>query len=113
MWDIILKLLKFEAPCTFHEVTGLYCPGCGATRAARFLIRGNIKESFIFNPIVLYVCIATFIFLIFVVKYRISGRVLNKDRVILPMLYIGIFILLLNWIIKDSFLLFAGIDLLR
>lgn len=113
MWDIILQLFKFEAPCAFHEVTGLYCPGCGATRAAKFLIRGDIKQSFVFNPIVLYVCIATFIFFIFVVKYKISGKVINKDRIILPMLYIGIFILLLNWIIKDSFLLFAGMDLLR
>ena len=54
----------------------------------------------------------TFIFIIFVVKYRISGKVLNKEKIILPMIYIGIFILLLNWIVKDCLLIFKGIDLL-
>ena len=112
MWDIILQLIRFEAPCAFHEITGLYCPGCGAGRSVRFLVRGDIGKSFIFNPIVLYVCITTFIFIIFVVKYRISGKVLNKEKIILPMIYIGIFILLLNWIVKDCLLIFKGIDLL-
>ena len=113
MEKILDFLFRFLPPCVFNEATGLYCPGCGSTRSVRFLIRGDIGNSFIYNPIVPYTVIATFIFFTFVVKYKISGKVLNKDKVILPMLYIGIFILLLNWIIKDSFLLFAGMDLLR
>lgn len=112
MKDLFEKLIRLEAPCTFHEVTGLYCPGCGCTRAAKFLIRGDVKQSLIFNPIVLYICIATFIFLLFAVKYKVSGKVLKKDRIILPMLYIGVFILLVNWIIKDFLLIFKGISLL-
>ena len=27
--------------CTFHELTGLQCPGCGATRAAWLLVHGH------------------------------------------------------------------------
>lgn len=113
MERIFDKLVKPLPPCAFHEFTGLYCPGCGGTRAVRFLIRGNVEKSFIYNPIVLYAVIATFIFFAFVVKYKISGRRLNKDKIILPMLYIGVVIMLLNWVLKDWFLVFRGIDLLK
>ena len=113
MRKILEFLLSFVPPCAFHEFTGLYCPGCGGTRAVRFLVRGNIWKSFIYNPTVLYTVIATFIFFAFVVKYKISGKHLNKDKIVLLMLYIGIAIMILNWIIKDWFLIFRGIDLLK
>lgn len=32
-------------PCVFHELTGLHCPGCGATRAAYALLHGNLGEA--------------------------------------------------------------------
>jgi len=113
MVNIFNSLIRFGFPCVFHEMTGFYCPGCGSTRSARFLIRGDLGRSFIYNPIVPYTVIATFIFFIFVVKYRISGKNLNKEKIGLPMLYIGVIILLLNWIIKDWLLIFRGIDLLK
>lgn len=28
-------------PCLFHFATGLYCPGCGATRAVKCLLHGD------------------------------------------------------------------------
>ncbi|MCD8026355.1 MAG: DUF2752 domain-containing protein [Clostridiales bacterium] len=31
--------------CTFHRLTGLYCPGCGNTRALFALLEGNILLS--------------------------------------------------------------------
>lgn len=29
-------------PCLFHCVTGLYCPGCGSTRALHSLLQGDV-----------------------------------------------------------------------
>ncbi len=29
-------------PCIFHKLTGLFCPGCGATRAVWSLTRGDL-----------------------------------------------------------------------
>lgn len=39
-------------PCVFHEVTGLYCPGCGITRTVLSLIHGDLPQAFRFNMLV-------------------------------------------------------------
>ena len=38
--------------CPFHVVTGLYCPGCGSTRALHALAYGELAAAFRFNPLV-------------------------------------------------------------
>jgi hypothetical protein len=38
-------------PCPFHALTGLYCPGCGSTRACHHLLHGRIATAFDFNPL--------------------------------------------------------------
>ena len=43
----------FLPPCQFHEWTGLFCPGCGATRAVHFLLQGDWKTSLHYNPLVI------------------------------------------------------------
>lgn len=36
---------KWLPKCLFHQLTGLYCPGCGATRALSALLHGDIRAS--------------------------------------------------------------------
>lgn len=36
---------KWLPKCMFHKYTGLYCPGCGATRACSALLHGDLKTS--------------------------------------------------------------------
>ena len=70
MVNIFNSLIRFGFPCVFHEMTGFYCPGCGSTRSARFLIRGDLGRSFIYNPIVPYtIFFYYFIFYIIIVFY--------------------------------------------
>lgn len=40
-------------PCLFFEITGLYCPGCGETRAVNALLDGNILLSLRQNVLVI------------------------------------------------------------
>jgi Protein of unknown function (DUF2752) len=35
----------FYPECQFHRLTGLECPGCGATRAAYALLHGNFSAA--------------------------------------------------------------------
>ena len=39
----------FLPGCQFHEQTGLYCIGCGGTRATYLLLHGQFMESLRYN----------------------------------------------------------------
>ena len=54
VFGFIKKLLGIGMPCAFHSLTGLYCPGCGGTRAVRKLLYGDLRMSFQYHPLVLY-----------------------------------------------------------
>ena len=49
-----LNANDFFLPCLFYKRTGIYCPGCGCTRATISLIKGNIIPSLYYNPVILY-----------------------------------------------------------
>lgn len=51
--------------CAFHRITGLHCPGCGATRATHELLHGRLGSALQCNalwvlslPLVVYFCIS-------------------------------------------------------
>ncbi|SDZ23354.1 Protein of unknown function [Lysobacter sp. yr284] len=37
--------------CMFYHFTGLYCPGCGMTRAAHALVHGDLAQAVAMNPL--------------------------------------------------------------
>ena len=39
--------------CPIYELTGLYCPGCGSGRAARAMLRGDLRASLGYNLLAL------------------------------------------------------------
>ncbi len=45
-------------PCPLHATTGLWCPGCGATRASYLLLKGDVAGALHFNG--LWVVLAPF-----------------------------------------------------
>ena len=51
--------------CTFHALTGLQCPGCGATRATHELLHGRLLAAWRYNalwvlslPVALYAALS-------------------------------------------------------
>ena len=50
----------FWPPCVFHKLTGLYCPGCGNTRALAALLHGDIAGSLAKNVLLIpaLICLA-------------------------------------------------------
>lgn len=103
----------FQMPCLFHELTGLYCPGCGGTRAVRYLLQGEFWMSFRYHPFVLYgVCVIA----VEAVSFA-AAKILRRPEVYVGreslFLYVGLAIVLVNWIVKNLCLVVFGIDLLK
>ena len=48
----------FYPVCQFHRLTGLNCPGCGATRALYALLHGNVTTALRDNALFLFVLAA-------------------------------------------------------
>ena len=107
------QLSRHLAPCFFHATTGLYCPGCGGTRAVLFFLHGNLLKSFLYHPIVIYTVLVGGYFMI----SQTIGRIAKNDFFFVLhyhdwMLWVAMTLILTNFIIKNLFLLVWGIDLL-
>ncbi len=57
----------YRIPCIFHEITGLYCPGCGGTRMCLSLLKLDIYQAFRYN--MLLTIAIPFIILHFICRY--------------------------------------------
>lgn len=89
--------------CSIYDKFGIYCPGCGCTRALVYLFQGDILKSLYYNPTVLY----TVIVLIIYISTTTIGELLKKNnsKYVLKyrpiFIYIGIFILIGTCIVKN------------
>lgn len=112
IWIFGDSWLEKMPDCTFEKVTGLYCPGCGGTRAVIALFQGHFIKSFISHPAVPYTFIVYCIFMIkmFLLKHFGIGK--EKDGRILIFIYIGIGIVCVQWIVKLILLIGYGIHVI-
>ena len=79
---------SFFAPCPFHALTELHCPGCGTLRALHQLLHGNLRTAFWLNPLmvsslpfVAYWCVSGLV-------REVSGR--RMPRFFLPAAWIWV-----------------------
>lgn len=99
------------ASCLIYKSFGIYCPGCGCTRAFLSLLNFDIIGSFCYNPTVLY---AVIILLIYIISQTID-RIFKHKNFIMPYsniyLYIGIAILFFNCLFRNFLLIIYNIKL--
>lgn len=77
IYKIINKKYNIGIPCIFHEITNLYCPGCGITRALFAIMDLDIKTAMHCN---LLIFILFPFLLIYMINYiYISIKNINKD----------------------------------
>lgn len=110
--QIWMLSLAGKLPCMFRMITGLYCPGCGGTRAVKALLQARPFVSFLYHPLVLYTALAA---LFFAGSRLIYWKTKNpRFRLYLEnsYIYVGLGIIGLNFVVKNFVLLVMGVDLL-
>ena len=86
--------------CWVYERTGLYCPGCGATRAVAELTRLHLLESFCYHPFVPYTALIYVLFLLWeTLRRRFSAL---RPFPIFPCIVAGIVLLVLQCVWKNA-----------
>lgn len=98
--------------CVFHKYTGLYCPGCGCTRAVVNLAKGKILTSLYYNPTILYTAIISiWASVSYIVKSLTQTSKLEKllfkynDKYI----WVGLTIMLGIFVVRNMLILFFGV----
>ena len=90
-------------PCSFRSVTGLYCPGCGASHSLVALLDGRIVDSLVNHAFVPYVLLCA----LTDVTVNTIAHIRKKGWLVFRMIYvyIGLAILFGQWILKNTLLL--------
>lgn len=99
-------------PCTFKSVTGLYCPGCGGTRAVISFVTGHWLKSFMYNSFVPYCGILYILFMAKGTRAFISKGKYQYMKFRDIYVFCGIAILLIQFVSRNIMLLVYGKDLL-
>ncbi|MCR4675422.1 MAG: DUF2752 domain-containing protein [Lachnospiraceae bacterium] len=113
--ESIIAYYKAGAPCLFHKVTGLYCPGCGGTRSLHFLLTGHPLLSVIYHPLVIYIAvIALYVLIRHLIDFiKTKSFKLNNFYFKPWMAWMMLIIVALNFVIKNAALICCHVDLLR
>lgn len=93
--------------CVFKKAVGLPCPGCGLTRSVLSLFKGQIIDSILYNCVIVYLAVAYIHFmLLFFVRKHITKTIDIKEINVLNYIYLFVFIILFQWIIKLSIVMY-------
>ena len=113
---IIMHILKIsptqliDSPCVWITGLGIYCPGCGGTRAVEALCKGQLWRSFVYHPVVLYVAVLISLYVISHTLNLITGGRIRAMMFRAIYLYLMIGIIVIQCIVKN--VLKFGFDIL-
>lgn len=82
---LLAPLFPFEG-CIWDKMLGIYCPGCGGTRAVLALLQGKLLLSLWYHPFVLYAAVLYAGFMLSHTAagfWNLYGRIRQKRAVVL------------------------------
>lgn len=108
-----MNLSELLGPCALHRLTGLYCPGCGGTRAMKALFAGDFLQSFVYHPFVPFIAIFGTWFMLSQTVERIShGNVKIAMHFREVYMWMALGIITINFLVKNLALIIWHVDLM-
>ena len=98
--SFLLVIELVPVTCIFKQVTGIYCPACGMTRAFHSILNLNFRDAFSYNilsiPLFIFI-VSSFLILIYetlIGKFEYVPKLLKllSNKLILIIIFISIFI---------------------
>ncbi len=102
---------KYTFPCVILNLFGVYCPGCGGTRAVEALLQGDFLLSLWYHPMVLYGAVVFTGFMGTQTLEKLHIGRIKGWKFHTWYLYGAVAIVMGNWILKNILLLVFHITL--
>lgn len=100
-----IRISDLGMDCWIHRTAGIYCPGCGMTRAVFAMAHGRIFLSAWYHPAVLYGAIVYGIFMLGGLAAVCSGGRLPFMRWRIGYVYGGIVVIIAQFLAKNIMLI--------
>ena len=99
-----------DAECTVHMLFGVYCPGCGGTRAVIALLHGQFLKSVWYHPFVMYTILIYMWFMISHTLEKLHVPLIKGMLFRTWMLYGMLFMIGFNFVFKNVLKFCFGIE---
>lgn len=86
--------------CYFRKISGVICPGCGMTRAVKSMFKLKFVKSMLYHIIPVYSLVCFIYLMIKETLHKINGSKKVTERLFLNLIYVGIGLDLIQWMIK-------------
>lgn len=98
-------------PCLMLTVFGIYCPGCGGTRALEALMHGKIITALWYHPLIPYTAVLAGGFMLTQGLDRLGVKAVRGWKFHNWYLYGAVIIIICNFLLKNMLRLIWGIEI--
>ena len=105
----IVPMLPESSECLFWKFWGIYCPGCGGTRAVVALFHGEFLLSAWYHPLIMYVVLMYAWFMLSHTLEKLHVPLIKGMKFEVWIMYGMLVVLALNFILKNVLKLGFGI----
>lgn len=103
VYKYIYETYNIGILCIFHEITHLYCPGCGITRAIFSLLELNIKQALKQNLLIIFLPLII-IYIINYIKIKLNKENVDPSKIFPKTIWYTLLIITITYGILRNYL---------